>query len=76
MPIASKFEKKLYYLHFVWGDLYLTESTSFKSKLAFHYQMWGKISFFHQHATLRMYTGNFDKLTAVDMGLYEKVKKL
>ena len=57
------------YLHFVQADLFLTESTSFRSTLAFCFQVLRKISFFHQHATLRMYTGKFDKLTATSMTL-------
>ena len=45
--------------------LSVTKSTFHKSIHAFIFQMLRKISFFHQHATLRMYTGDFKELAAV-----------
>ena len=65
-------EHKASHLHFVQADLFFTESTSLRSTLALCFQVLRKISFFHQHATLRMYTGKFDKLTAVSVGLLKK----
>ena len=49
--------------------MFFTEPTSFTSTLAFSFQVLRKISFFHQHATFRVYTVDFDKLTAVGMVL-------
>ena len=57
------------YLHFVQADLLFAEITGFRFTLALCFQVPRKISFFHQHATLRMYTGKFDKLTATSMTL-------
>ena len=47
------------YLQLVKVDLSIAEPTAFQSTLAFVFQVLRKISFPHQHATLRMYTGDF-----------------
>lgn len=58
------------YYHLVMVDFSLAESTAFQSTLAIPFQVLRKFNFFYQHATLRMYTGNFKKRAAVCVILY------
>ena len=53
------------YLHLDKDYPALTKPALYKSVHAFIFQMLRKISFLHQNATLRMYTGDFKKLAPV-----------